>query len=44
MVKNQLVDSRDVRFVLYEMLGVDKLNEKISKYETIKSAKGKIKI
>ena len=33
MAKNQLVDSRDVRFVLYEMLGVDKLNEKISKYE-----------
>jgi alkylation response protein AidB-like acyl-CoA dehydrogenase len=32
MAKNQLVDSRDVRFVLYEMLGVDKLNEKFEKY------------
>ncbi len=32
MAKNQLVDSRDVRFVLYEMLGVDSLNEKFSQY------------
>lgn len=33
MAKNQLVDSRDVRFVLYEMLGVDTLNNFISRYE-----------
>ncbi len=33
MARNQLVDSRDVRFVLYEMLGIDALGEKISKYE-----------
>jgi hypothetical protein len=32
MAKNQLVDSRDVRFVLYEMLGVDTLNKKLPQY------------
>jgi hypothetical protein len=32
MAKNQLVDSRDVRFVLFEMLGVDGLNKKLSQY------------
>lgn len=32
MAKNQLVDSRDVRFVLYEMLGVDSLNTKLEQY------------
>ena len=32
MAKNQLVDSRDVRFVLYEMLNVDSLNKKIPHY------------
>jgi len=32
MARNQLVDSRDVRFVLYEMLGIDALGGKISKY------------
>ncbi|MCP4134991.1 MAG: acyl-CoA dehydrogenase [bacterium] len=32
MAKNNLVDSRDVRFVLYEMLEVDKIGSKLSQY------------
>ena len=32
MAQNPLIDSRDVRFILFEMLEVDKLGEKIEKY------------
>ena len=32
MALNPLVDSRDIRFVLFEMLEVDKLGEKYPKY------------
>ncbi len=33
MALNPLVDSRDIRFVLFEMLEVDKLSEKYSEFE-----------
>ena len=33
MALNPLADSRDIRFVLFEMLGLDKLGEKIPKYK-----------
>jgi len=32
MALNPIIDTRDVRFVLFEMLEVDRLNEKYSKY------------